>query len=78
VGEQHTKKNHVHEEPLHTTFGDSEVLERQITLGDADIVCAVPIARCGPPDEVEMRNHARAAGLTGIAECERAGLGRIA
>ena len=78
VGEQHTNQNHIHEEPLDATFGDSEILVRQIARDDADIVCAVPIARRGPPDEVEVRSHARAAGLAGIAECERSGFGRIA
>ena len=78
MGEQHANQNHIHEEPLDATFGDSEIHVRQITPDDAGIVCAVPIARCGPPDEVEVCSHARAAGLTAMAEGERSGFGRVA
>ena len=76
--EQHAKKNHIDEEPLDTTFANGEVLVGQIPADDADIVGSVPVACGGPPDEVEVRRHAGTAGLTGIAEGERAGFGRIA
>src|SRR5689334_7280817 len=38
---------------------------------------AVPAARGGCQDEFQVCRHTRAAGLTGIAERERAGFGRI-
>ncbi len=78
VGEQDAQKNHIDEEPLYPTFGDCEILVRQIARDDADIVCAIPVAHRGAPDEVEVRSDAGAAGLTDIAERKRPSFGRIA
>lgn len=77
VGEQHTHENDIDEEPLYTTFGDRELLIRQIARDDADVVCPVPVARGGPPNEVEVRGHAGAAGRARVAEREGTGFGRI-
>ena len=78
VGEKHPNKNHVDEKPFHAAFVGREGLVSQIAFDDAGVVGAVPVARGGSPDEVEVCSDRGAAGLAGMAEGERAGFGGVA